>query len=420
MSFSRDLDYDYNQNMQYDFEEITKGTIPLDDWAHMKLKTNLEEGKDYVLVGPLVWYVLGFMHRNKLTATHSACPVIRLFIVPTAPARENFLKTPYTGGYPDLQPDHLIFINKAKNRGFLAQPQQILVSLKATAKQLHKSFADLTHDQPLILRHSTGVTGFHIRHEETELPQSDDILQHFGLHRLSVLILGFASPHPPGQQSNPEASASKQSQNVTRAQLPPLQPQPKIPIQNVAFSQLLQDRTMQIRSVPRSGPGKHQNPNVSSPSGPKPPQPQQPPPLWDYLVLQEEIFENVNNDEDLKHLSSETAPKPLPPVVSKVSPSPAPPPPLNLDPPLEDPAQSVNRVAVPSVLHSISDPYNDKDKDCSSNPVHPHSRGPISVSAPVSVPTPAPEPEPEPRPKAKPDSESESEPKPKPKPTFGK
>ena len=55
----RNMDKDYHLNMLADFDDISRGALQLNDWTHMLLKKDLQEGKDYVLVSSEVWYHVG-------------------------------------------------------------------------------------------------------------------------------------------------------------------------------------------------------------------------------------------------------------------------------------------------------------------------------------------------------------------------
>lgn len=135
----------------------------------------------------MCWFLLRFgtlsvTHRNKLCAKYKASPIIRLMVVSAGPPSNNFLLTPYEGGYPDTAPK-LVTINKSD--GHVSRRERVLISWRASCKELWKFFEKEHADREV----SLGYQKVEFDFNEMPLPEDDFPFTQTGFGNLSVLKL---------------------------------------------------------------------------------------------------------------------------------------------------------------------------------------------------------------------------------------
>ena len=247
------------------YDEFTSGKYHMDDWRNMKLKTDLKEGKDYVLVSSLIWYyflqinlLYNNYNRSTLWRKYLALPVINLMILPGVAPSENYLKTPYKGGYPDISPVTLIFC--IIKEGEVLQEKTILLSLKTTCKMLREIISKQVESSTFELSVDDGV---HVlSHNDTKLEDTDETIGQKGIADGTIIKIFIPNPKLMSRMAPklPTTSSSSSSSN------------------NKGTADRASERASErgITSQPR---------NINK--GYKP-----------FHVLQEEIFEGVGDDDD--------------------------------------------------------------------------------------------------------------------------
>jgi len=124
------------------------------------------------------------IYRGRLHKKYKGSPVIRLMVISAAEPCENFLKTPYEGGYPDKKPES-ITMNQCNGRE--STRSKVLISLKATCNELYKFLKKIHSNKPIELLYETDMYDS----AEHPLPNADSLLKENNIRQQSILKLNI-------------------------------------------------------------------------------------------------------------------------------------------------------------------------------------------------------------------------------------
>ena len=129
------------------------------------------------------------LYRDKLWAKFKGFPIIRLYVCPSVPAEDNYLKTPYRGGFPDVYPSAM---NLHRPEQIAAKREKgILVSMKMPAAQLYAVLREIAQSSDIAILYVNA--GPSAKPEESatrlRLPNDNTTLEACGLYPKAKLTL---------------------------------------------------------------------------------------------------------------------------------------------------------------------------------------------------------------------------------------